>query len=144
MNNTHAAGTYLLIREEYSEPVVEPIAERSDLKVTIDRLLVLSSITIIGVFLASVLHPNHFMLTACWGWAGLLVTDRLSERNAYRVAPLLIFLNLVSFPEGFIALPLAALTVGLSQDFQIDDSMREAMRLSGLTGAALTLLCMLA
>jgi hypothetical protein len=61
MNNTHAAGTYLLIREEYSEPVVEPIAERSDLKVTIDRLLVLSSITIIGVFLASVLHPNHFI-----------------------------------------------------------------------------------
>ncbi|HNB21378.1 MAG TPA: hypothetical protein PKZ32_03120 [Candidatus Melainabacteria bacterium] len=144
MNNTRVASTYLLIREENPVAEVVPTAEKSDLKVTIDRLLVLASIAIIGVFLAWVLHPNHYMLTACWGWAGLWVTDRLSERNAYRVAPLLIFLNLISFPEGFIALPIAALTLGLSQDFQVDESMREAMRLAGLTGAALTLLCMLA
>jgi hypothetical protein len=144
MNNTHAAGTHLLLRDEYTESKVESPTANTDWKVTVDRLLVLLSITIIGVFLASELNPNHFMLTACWGWSGLLVTERLSQKNAYRVAPLLVFLNLVCFPEAFIALPLAALTVGLSQDFQVDDSTREAMRLSGLTGAALTLLCMLA
>lgn len=144
MNNTHAAGTHLLVRDQYSNSKVAPPAANTDWKVTVDRLLVLLSITIIGVFLASVLHPNHFMLTACWGWAGLWVTDRLSEKNAYRVAPILIFLNLICFPEAFIALPLAALTVALAQDFQVDDSVREAMRLSGLTGAALTLLCILA
>ena len=139
----NAVSSHPFIRDDYSNSEKVSPTEKIDWKVTLDRTLVLLSLTIIGVCLATALHPNHFMLTAVFGWLGLWGTNRLSAENSYRVAPVLVFLNLVCWPESYIALPIAALTVGLSQDFQVDESVREALRLSGLTGAAITLLCML-
>lgn len=143
MNNMHAVSAHPFIRDDYSNSVNESPTAKTDWKVILDRILVLVSLTIIGVCLATALNPSHFMLTAVFGWLGLWATSRLSAKNSYRVAPALVFLNLVCWPEAYIALPIAALTVGLSQDFQVDESVREALRLSGLTGAAITLLCML-
>lgn len=113
-------------------------------KVALDRFLIMASVSIIALLLLSVLHPNHFCLTACFGWAGMFVADRLSRRASMMVAPALIFINLIVWPESFIALPIAALTIGLASDFNVDDCIRDAMRLSGLACAALTLLCTLA
>ena len=143
MNNIKAVGPKPFLCDDYSTGSNEFHAEENDWRVTLDRLLVLASIAIVGVFLANVLHPNHFMLTACFAWAGLWATAKLSEEGSYFVAPILVFLNLVCWTESFIALPIAALTIGLSQEFPVDESMREALRLSGLTGAAITLLLML-
>lgn len=144
MNNVNAVGAHPFVRDGYSKSKTVPPPEKTDWKVTLDRLLVLLALTIIGVFLASVLHPNHFMLTAVFGWSGLWATNRLSVKSSEMLIPLLVFLNLVSWPESFISLPIAALTIGLAQDFPVDECLREAMRLAGLTCAAITLLCMLA
>ncbi len=144
MNNINAVGGHPFIRDGYSNAKTKQPAAKTDWKVTLDRLLVLFAIAVIGVFLASILHPNHFMLTALFGWSGLLATNKLTRQNSERLIPLLVFLNLVSWPQSFIALPIAALTVGLSQDFPVDECLRESMRLSGLTCTALTLLLMLA
>jgi hypothetical protein len=143
MNNMNAVSAHPFIRDDYSNSEKVSPTVKTDWKTTLDRVLILVSLSIIGVCLATALHPNHFMLTAVFGWLGLWATNRLSAANSYRVAPALVFLNLVCWPEAYIALPIAALTVGLSQDFQVDESVREALRLSGLTGAAITLLCML-
>ncbi len=143
MNNMNAVSAHPFIRDDYSNSENAAPTVKTDWKTILDRVLVLVSLTIIGVCLVTALHPNHFMLTAVFGWLGLWATNRLSAENSYRVAPALVFLNLVCWPESYIALPIAALTVGLSQDFQVDESVREALRLSGLTGAAITLLCML-
>jgi hypothetical protein len=143
MNNMNAVSAHPFIRDDYSKSENASPPVKTNWKTILDRILVLVSLTIIGVCLSTALHPNHFMLTAVFGWLGLWATNRLSAENSYRVAPALVFLNLVCFPEAYIALPVAALTVGLSQDFQVDESVREALRLSGLTGAAITLLCML-
>ena len=144
MNNINTVGAKPILCDDYPTEITGDQYKESDWRVTLDRLLVIAAITVIGVFLANVLHPNHFTLTACFAWAGLWATEKLSEKTCYIVAPILVFLNLVCWSESFIALPIAALTIGLSQDFQVDESMREALRLSGLTGAAITLLCMLA
>ncbi len=144
MNNINAVGAKPFLCDDYSTVRDETPATKTSWRVTLDRLLVIGSITVIGVFLANVLNPNHFILTACFAWMGLWATEKLSEKNSYVVAPILVFLNLICWMESFIALPLAALTVGLSQDLPVDEGMREALRLSGLTGAAITLLCMLA
>ena len=143
MNNINTVSANSFNRDNYAASSIASPEGRTNWKVTLDRMLVLVCLTIVGVCLASALHPNHFMLTAVFGWLGLWAANRLSPESSYRVAPVLVFLNLVCFPESFIALPIAALTIGLSSDFQVDEGLREALRLSGLTGAAITLLCML-
>lgn len=149
MNSFHVLNVHSFLKSEiFKSETLAPRAETQEealaRKVALDRFLIMASVSIIALLLLSVLHPNHFCLTACFGWAGLFVTDRLSRRASLMVAPILIFFNLLVWPESFIALPLAALTIGLASEFNVDDCIRDAMRLSGLTCAALTLLCTLA
>lgn len=113
-------------------------------KVLVDRILIVISISIISLLLFTVLNPHHFFLTACFAWAGMWASDKLTRHTNIYLAPFLIFLNLVSWPESFVALPIAALTIGLASELAIDECSRDALRLSGLTCAALTLLCELA
>ncbi len=142
--NTNALDVQRFIRGDSYLPQVESKDYAADRKVELDRFLIMASISIIAFLLLSVLNPYHFVLTAAYGWAGLWATDRLSRKSAMAVAPILIVLNLGCWSQSFIALPLAALTIGLAADFPIDECSRDALRLSGLTCAALTLLCMLA
>lgn len=143
MSNINALDVPSSFRGDiFMQGAVAP-APCSTWKVILDRSLVVITVSIVGVFLLSVLHPSHFALTAAFGLAGLWATKRLSSDSAYKVAPFLVALNLVAWPEEVIALPVAALTIGLALEFPVDECLREAMRLSGLTGAAITLLCML-
>ncbi|MBA3859291.1 MAG: hypothetical protein C0507_20500 [Cyanobacteria bacterium PR.3.49] len=144
MNSFHVLNVQSLFKSEMFATKTETNEDALARKVSLDRFLIMASVSIIALLLLSVLHPNHFCLTACFGWAGMFVSDRLSRRSSMLVAPVLIFFNLLVWPESYIALPLAALTIGLASEFNVDDCIRDAMRLSGLTCAALTLLCTLA
>jgi len=144
MNSFHVLNVQSYFKSDFLATKTETPEEVLARKISFDRFLIMASVSIIAFLLLTVLHPNHFCLTACFGWSGLFVTDRLSRRSSLFVAPVLIFFNLVVWPESFIALPLAALTIGLASEFRVDDCLRDAMRLSGLTCAALSLLCMLA